>query len=482
MKICSLPLEVKYYLTYNYMSILRGQADVSAQVPMPCDRVDDASTVSTATAEAVVWYYLTSSAWAAAAGQAAGTICTAKLAFTGILNSIASSVGSYNDTSLSLAATTRFDTKVTVPESIFSEMAFLSPTDQKARITPYLSTNGYYAIDHRRGQLWGIAKATVANDAATYKYMAPVAGSGGPTSNVNIDQLQGVEIPLDDAAFTPGTSSVMPIGFFADEAATDSVTEGDIGAARMTLDRKQINASELVDDAAFTPATSYTTVIGAQADETATDSVDEGDAGALRMTLARKLITAADYTEDSAHTTADYGTSVLEVRRDTCATSAGTDGDYATKNQDSEGYSYTRDKAYDTATGTIKNSPIRDISDQYVNETLIDTTNVGAATNYYPSSSGLSMDGYKNLSIQGNISGGVTVTIEATNDDAASPDWNDITDSLYNWITGGTRYASSWVDTNFFFQIDNCNWKNIRIKSITSDATNGVQYNVRRTY
>lgn len=44
----------------------------------------------------------------------------------------------------------------------------------------------------------------------------------------------------DDAAFTPGTSRVTPIGLQADETATDSVDEGDVGAPRMTLDRKQI--------------------------------------------------------------------------------------------------------------------------------------------------------------------------------------------------------------------------------------------------
>lgn len=44
----------------------------------------------------------------------------------------------------------------------------------------------------------------------------------------------------DDAAFTPATSGVHVAGFFADETATDSVDEGDTGAARITLDRKQI--------------------------------------------------------------------------------------------------------------------------------------------------------------------------------------------------------------------------------------------------
>lgn len=50
----------------------------------------------------------------------------------------------------------------------------------------------------------------------------------------------GVSGIVDDAAFTPATSETVPVGFFADEASTDSVDEGDLGAARMTLDRKQI--------------------------------------------------------------------------------------------------------------------------------------------------------------------------------------------------------------------------------------------------
>lgn len=54
--------------------------------------------------------------------------------------------------------------------------------------------------------------------------------------------LQKIDDPVlvDDAGFTPATSSVMMAGFQADEASTDSIDEGDAGAARMTLDRKQI--------------------------------------------------------------------------------------------------------------------------------------------------------------------------------------------------------------------------------------------------
>lgn len=46
------------------------------------------------------------------------------------------------------------------------------------------------------------------------------------------------QVIADDAAFTIGTSKVLAGGFLADETSTDSVDEGDVGAARMTLDRK----------------------------------------------------------------------------------------------------------------------------------------------------------------------------------------------------------------------------------------------------
>lgn len=58
---------------------------------------------------------------------------------------------------------------------------------------------------------------------------------------------------VDDAAFTPATDRVNPAGYFADEASTDSVDEGDIGAARMTLDRKQITAQYAHTAGGWTP-------------------------------------------------------------------------------------------------------------------------------------------------------------------------------------------------------------------------------------
>jgi hypothetical protein len=78
---------------------------------------------------------------------------------------------------------------------------------------------------------------TVSSHAVTNAGTFAVQVDGGA-----LTALQKIDDPVlvDDAAFTPATSSVMMAGFEADEASTDSVDEGDAGAARMTLDRKVI--------------------------------------------------------------------------------------------------------------------------------------------------------------------------------------------------------------------------------------------------
>lgn len=188
--------------------ILRNQSDVSAQVPMPVERLDDTSVSNTSTSETVVWYYLTGGAWAAAVGQAAGTICTAKLTYSGVLNSMGTAGGSYNDTSLSFAAATRAAQVKSVPEDILTKMVFMSPTDQKATIATYLTVAGDYFVDHRRGQVWLNSKATVANDSATYQYATPLSG-GSTGDKVDVTKLGGVSINLGTGAVSTGTQRVV---------------------------------------------------------------------------------------------------------------------------------------------------------------------------------------------------------------------------------------------------------------------------------
>jgi hypothetical protein len=110
---------------------------------------------------------------------------------------------------------------------------------------------------------------------------------------------------------------------------------------------------------------------------------------------------------------------------------------------------------------------------------LVDSVDIASGTAYYPSSAGLLMIGYKDITIQGMISGGVTATIEASIDGSGTPDWVDITKSGLDLITYTTANAS-FVDTNFLLDFTELNVRAIRIKSITADITNAVQYNVRQ--
>ena len=87
--------------------------------------------------------------------------------------------------------------------------------------------------------------APVATDPALVVAMSPnTQNANGRASAANSTPVvlsnEDKAALVDDAAFTPGTSNVNMVGFQADEASTDSVDEGDAGAARMTLDRKII--------------------------------------------------------------------------------------------------------------------------------------------------------------------------------------------------------------------------------------------------
>jgi hypothetical protein len=76
--------------------------------------------------------------------------------------------------------------------------------------------------------------------------IASIAAGDNNIGNVDVVTLPNVTIGtnanlteslVDDAAFTPGTSRVLPVGFEFDDDTPDSVNEGDIGAARMSANR-----------------------------------------------------------------------------------------------------------------------------------------------------------------------------------------------------------------------------------------------------
>lgn len=100
-----------------------------------------------------------------------------------------------------------------------------------------MDANGRLKVEAFSGETLPVSLASVPSHAVTNAgtFATQVDGAA-------LTALQLIDNPVivDDAAFTPATSSVMMAGFEADEGSTDSVDEGDAGAARMTLDRKQI--------------------------------------------------------------------------------------------------------------------------------------------------------------------------------------------------------------------------------------------------
>lgn len=227
------------------MTLLKGQADVSAPVPMPVDNSDQASTVGTSSSETLTWFYVSTGAWASATTQAAGTLVFGKLTYKGVLNSNNAAVGSYNNTSFSLAASTRLDTLVSIPDEVLSKMQFMSPTDQKATALVYLTTNGYYAIDHRRGQVWGRPKATVADDTVTYTYFSPVGGApSSMTPGTGATNLGKAE----DAAHASGDVGVFALGV-ANEAQTSLAADGDYIAQATDTKGNRLVIGNLAHDA-----------------------------------------------------------------------------------------------------------------------------------------------------------------------------------------------------------------------------------------
>lgn len=140
------------------------------------------------------------------------------------------------------------------------------------------------------------------------------------------------------------------------------------------------------------------------------------------------------------------------------------------------GESILRSHTY--ASQSDRGEEVDPLDEHYVEEELIDDTNLGAATNYYPSSSGRALGNFNNVSIHGVTSGGVTFTVEGKIDD--STDWVDITPAGYR-LDDNTTGNASFVDQTFMFDFDNLHVRTVRIKSVTSDGSNGVQYHWKLT-
>ena len=144
---------------------------------------------------------------------------------------------------------------------------------------------------------------------------------------------------------------------------------------------------------------------------------------------------------------------------------------------------YKSQVAYDGSDDAVRNKDVNSVNLQFVEESLVDTTNVSAATHYYPASYGLSMAGYKDLSITGKLidaDGTLTLTIHGTNDEDSSGDWHQV----YGYDDIANTTLNSWTVTNgtktFAISLNECNFKYIYVKVVATGATNTVIIKARR--
>jgi len=253
-----------------------------------------------------------------------------------------------------------------------------------------------------------------------------------------------------------------------------NLDNNDAGILLVDVQGRAIVVGAAAEDAA---AAGNPNLVAGRYDATPRD-LDDGDAGAIALDADANQI----FVGPAAHDAAAAGNPILVGAEANAADRADVDeDDVAQLSADLAGYLRARLKGYDAAADASKVAPTITDADRWLDsEELIDTTNVGAADNYYPSLAGMDMDEYQQILVQMVMSGGVTVTVEGTNDDS-STDWTDISTFFISSDDGNAGHVS-WVDKNVFIWLKECAPQKIRIKAVTADATNGVQLHIRRRY
>ena len=141
-------------------------------------------------------------------------------------------------------------------------------------------------------------------------------------------------------------------------------------------------------------------------------------------------------------------------------------------------------KSYDEVSNAIRILEQNRPHDQPGYGEFVDVTALAIGTYYYPSSDGLLFDGYKGLAVQFLIDGGydttnavagsVDLVVEATLDDATSPDWINITNlgrlssgislTANDTIQSVGNSSDSGDEVNGIIQFDVLNVKKFRVR------------------
>jgi len=469
------------------MSILKQsqQREISLQRALPITNTGNASEVKTASAETVQLYYYNNGVQAADAGQAAGTLVVGKLSYDNVLSKLGDVIGGYLNSSLSFANANTFDAEVSFPFWAAELKDGDSGLNKLEKIAEVLTTNGQYCVDYSTGTIYGKKKNTGTTVAATYKYPSSVAVISGGDIQIGAVELKDGSTDNRGEISSSGNLSTLSKGTY--NATEPTLSDGDESSL-------QLNESGELKVTGGAGASSVSAEYISPSDFTATYT------SASTITLSGVPVTITDSsqiayikqvkTDNTSNTfvngandiTLSYSANVITVYEKGVAITSLASGDVY-----EIGVNGTK-KAYDLSIDADKIINLTPESSKYVQDSLVDTTNVAAATNYYPSSTGMSMDGYKDFSLSGKFidaDGTMTLSIEATNDeDTTNADWIDISLLGIDSKTGINVITAAMTVTNgtltFGIEYNDLNYSNIRVKMVNGGATNTAIIKARR--
>jgi hypothetical protein len=421
--------------------LLRGQYQVSAQAPMPVDPMDSSSLGSSYSEGTVQLYYYSGSTRTTDAGQAAGTVVDGVFTYRNILDSLGVAIGCKDNTSLAFtcaALTTEVDpTSKPALQQVMEGNDVSTPAEKAAAIGELLS-NGEYVVDYRKGMVWAKKATTAATMTSTsYKITSATATTSSAVTSV-IPGTGATNLgKAEDAAHTTGDTGVMLLAVRNDSGSALAGTTGDYiplttdangnlriasgsggsaGGGNNTYSTEQGDFTATVTDATFNIVLSVDSLNG---QSITTANFANGILKIMDVSLTPdefKTIQLDKFTWTS-------GTKTIDITNCTGAFTLGT-GDVVSLTLTGP------DKMRDSATDAQRVSMIRDTSDQYLVQTQVDTTNVATGT-YYPSSSGQSTNGYRDVTTTGILIDGAgettTLTVEVSNlGGTTAGDWHTI--------------------------------------------------------
>lgn len=464
--------------------LLNGQTNISAQSPLPTEDMSDSSKRMDVSGETIQLYYYNSGVLTQDAGQAAGTVVVGAFAFRNIYDSIGSKIGSKNDNSLSFTCLA-FTEEVEFDYIKFEQSELATGTGMAAVITDGFS-NGQYCVDYKRGIIYG-KKATTATSMTSVGYKTVSTSASLEVGDIEIGAVELKDRSTDNRAEISSSGNLSTLSKGTYNATEPTLSDGDESSLQLNENGElkvtggagaSSVSAEYISPSDFTATyTSASTITLSGVPVTITDSSQ-----IAYIKQVKTDNTSNTFVNGANDITLAYSAGVITVYEKGVVITSLASGDVY-----EIGVNGTK-KAYDLSTDADKMINLTPESSKYVQDSLVDTTNVAADTNYYPSSTGMSMDGYKDFSLSGKFidaDGTMTLTVEATNDeDTTNADWVDISLLGIDSTTGIKVIASAMTVTNgtltFGIEYNNLNYSNIRVKMVNDGATNTAIIKARR--